>query len=102
MSQLQLQQQNQPKRDTFYFCMNLTEGEHWCVQSDIEKFLETCADAHLVYYRQLKDGHVPMYREVKIEGSVSSIEHFKRWFSSTPSPTTAYTLNVVKNPYKVD
>jgi hypothetical protein len=89
------------KYDTFYFCMYLTENEHWCMQSTIEKFLETCANAKLVYYRQLKDGHVPMHREVKIEGSQSSVEHFKRWFASTPSPQTAYSLDSVPNPHKV-
>jgi hypothetical protein len=63
------------------------------MQSTIENFLETCQNARLVYYRELKDGHVPMHREVKIEGDASSIEHFNRWFTNSPSAKNAYYLN---------
>jgi hypothetical protein len=82
--------------NTLYFCMYLTESEHGWAEFDISDFLtESCPGCKLVYYRQLKDGHVPMYREVKIEGPQSGLDCFKRWFHST-----SYKDFVEKNPHK--
>lgn len=87
---------------TFYFCLYLTESEHWCMESTIDKFLkEECPNTAIVYYRQLKEGHIPMHREVKLIGPESAIQCFKRWFSSTPKPDRSYALDVVKNPHRV-
>lgn len=63
----------------FYFCLKLTSDEHYIVQSNIEK---ECCESGLVllYYRQLKEGHVAMYREVKV-CSVNEVRlgKFKKW-----------------------
>jgi acylphosphatase len=87
--------------ETFYFCLKLTENEHDVVEGDIIKFAQTCDDLKLVYYRKLKDGHVAMIREVKLQGSKSSIKHFKRWVQNEPKPSQALVNHVVSNPYKV-
>ncbi len=50
----------------------------------------------LVYYRQLKDGHVPMYREVKVYGFIPDIMRFKTWMD-----TKGYSDHIEHNPYKV-
>lgn len=50
-----------------YFCLRLTENEHFLVKSSI---LEQCSELKLKlkYYRTLKEGHVPLYREIKVVG----------------------------------
>lgn len=49
----------------FYFTTELTEEEHWIVENMIQK---ECIKRgyELMYYRQLKTGHVPLIRECKI------------------------------------
>ena len=62
--------------DTFYFCLELTENEHYIVGDMIDVFcLENGYVFH--YYRKLSDGHVPMLRECKVEGK--NINRFKAW-----------------------
>lgn len=85
--------------ETFYFCINLTSGEHEIVEHDIEKFIATCDNGKLVYYRQLKDGHIPMFREAKIEATQSVIDHFKRWCFADKF---SIGHNFVQNPHKKD
>lgn len=88
--------------ETFYFCLKLTENEHYIVEDEIKAVLdEFTNDCNLVYYRKLKDGHVPMIREIKIQGSKSSIDFFKRWIQNYPKPSQALINHIVKNPYKV-
>ena len=87
--------------ETFYFCLELTENEHDIVEWTIKEFIKDCLeDTNLVYYRQLKDGHIPMIREVKIQGSKSSIDCFKRWVQNYPKRSQALINHVVKNPHK--
>jgi hypothetical protein len=54
-------------KDAHYFCLYLTENEHFIVEDQLR---DLCIEHEweLVYYRQLKDGHWPCYREVKIKG----------------------------------
>lgn len=52
--------------EEIYFCLYLTSNEHECVEQEIREFCQSNEGYELVYYRQLKDGHIPMYREVKI------------------------------------
>lgn len=60
-------------REEFYFTQNLTENEHYIVASLIE---EGCSKYGLTlqYYRKFKTGHVPMQRECKILGDISTIK----------------------------
>jgi hypothetical protein len=55
------------KNGEFYGCLNLTENEHYIIKDELEKF---CKANVLVlhYYRKLKRGHVPCYREFKVSG----------------------------------
>lgn len=55
------------KNNEFYCCLNLTETEHYIIEEELSRLCkENCLTLH--YYRKLKDGHVPMYREFKISG----------------------------------
>ena len=49
----------------YYFNLNLTENEHFIVEGDLLDFCNK-NDLTLLYYRKLKTGHVPMWREVKV------------------------------------
>lgn len=62
-------------RNELYFLTFLTESEHGFVESDIKEY---CANNNLefVYYRKIKGGHIPMWREVKVRGNVGK---FKKW-----------------------
>lgn len=55
-----------------YFCLKLTETEHDTVSCDLSQECKRY-NCYLVYYRKLKDGHVPMYREIKIRGHKNGI-----------------------------
>lgn len=52
----------------FYFTQNLTESEHGIVESMIR---EECKlrGIEVIYYRKFKTGHIPCYRECKINYS---------------------------------
>ncbi len=82
-------------REELYFCMYLTESEHWVMQTYIEECLKDCK-AELKYYRKLKDGHIPMHREIKIVGEKSAIQFIKRWLVDKK-----YDIDVVANPHRV-
>ena len=43
-------------RDELYFCLYLTEGEHFFVEGELEELCQN-HNLELLYYRQLKDGH---------------------------------------------
>lgn len=61
-----------------YFCLCLTENEHDIIKDSIQLYCEENG-LELKYYRKLKDGHVPMYREVKVCGDQYNINVFKNW-----------------------
>ena len=50
-----------------YGCFDLTTEEHFIVEDLLRKKCDEIG-AKLIYYRQLKDGHVPCIREFKAEG----------------------------------
>ena len=52
-------------KTTFYFTQYLTESEHCVVESMIR---EECAarNIEVIYYRPFKTGHIPCYRECKL------------------------------------
>ena len=79
--------------EELYFCLELTESEHYIVEDNIRK---TWPLLEMVYYRQLKEGHVPMIREIKLRGQKAEIQRFKRW-----AKLEKLTENVVKNPYSI-
>ena len=56
----------------FYTVIDATENEHFCLE---HFFLDFCQknQATLLYYRKMKNGHIPMKREVKIKGSNSLV-----------------------------
>ena len=81
--------------EELYFCIHLTENEHWLLECDL---LKQCRKwgCDLKYYRKLKDGHVPMYREAKLIGTKEQIGRMKGWLKRKK-----FTDHMEKNPYKV-
>jgi hypothetical protein len=81
--------------EELYFCLYLTENEHDIASHDIQ---EQCGNLGLEfkYYRKLKDGHVPMYREVKVRGTRTQIAKFKNWMISD-----SLDKQVKRNPHNV-
>lgn len=51
-----------------YGCFDLSENEHYIVEDLLRKKCDEIG-AKLIYYRKLKDGHVPCIREYKVEGA---------------------------------
>ena len=51
----------------YYFRLKLTENEHYIIEDSIKDFCNK-NDLQLVYYRKMKNGHIPMVRECKITG----------------------------------
>lgn len=76
-------------RQEMYFCLKLTENEHYIVEDMIKTECERLG-LKLLYYRQLKEGHWPMYREVKIVGDVGLFKPFLETIED----------NVEINPYR--
>ena len=62
-------------RQELYFCLNLTENEHYIVEDMIRDMCVT-HNIKFHYYRKCKEGHVPMIRECKVEGA--SVNYIKR------------------------
>lgn len=61
-------------KNELYFCLNLTENEHGVIEGML---LDLCSDKlKMNYYRELKDGHIPMYREVKFVGDIGIVRKF--------------------------
>ncbi len=50
------------------FTTKATESEHFLVEDEIKRQCDRCG-AKITYYGQLKSGHVPMMREVIIDGN---------------------------------
>lgn len=67
----------------YYFQLYLTENEHYCVEDDIFKY---CRDNGLTmnYYRPLKHGHEPCFRECKVTGA--DLRAFKKWLMKNSPP----------------
>lgn len=60
----------------FFFTLSLTENEHDFVDAMVrEKCQHLGMKFH--YYRKFKEGHVPMQREVKVEGTRLQIAQFR-------------------------
>lgn len=61
--------------DEIYFCLHLTENEHGVIWGELEQL---CKDKNLelLYYRELKEGHIPMYREVKLKGDIGYVRGY--------------------------
>lgn len=77
--------------EEMYFCLYLTENEHYIVQDQLAlKCL--CEGWKLMYYRELNEGHVPMYREVKIFGHRSMFERYMN--------QTGLVDHIRRNPHK--
>ena len=55
------------KGDEIYFCLYLTENEHYIVEDQLREWC-TFNSLSMKYYRKLKEGHWSCYREVKIVG----------------------------------
>ena len=68
------------KYKEIYFCLYLTENEHYIAEDKINRACDSFG-AKLLYYRKIKSGHVPMWREAKIVGNQTvvnrSINHLK-------------------------
>lgn len=79
--------------DELYFCLYLTESEHWIVENDINKMCGYL-NLRLCYYRELKEGHIPMFREIKISGNGTSIKRFKKYMRQEK-----YDEHIKENPY---
>ncbi len=81
--------------DELYFCLRLTENEHYVVEDEIRQKCEIC-NCQTIYYRMLKDGHVPLFREIKIQGHKFNLNHVKAFIYHF------YKDNITKNPHKHD
>jgi len=82
-------------RDESYFCLDLTENEHHIIEGYILDFIERNElDLELVYYRQLKEGHVPCHREVKLRGP--DLNYFQRFIDEH-----SIDDHMVPNPWRV-
>jgi len=58
---------NMSANNQLYFRLSLTENEHYIVNDMLsQKCSELGVD--LLYYRKLKNGHIPTIREVKVVG----------------------------------
>lgn len=89
-------------REDIYFCLDLTESEHEIISSELS---EVCATngLELVYYRKLKEGHIPMIREIKVRfhgkrpiffrfmSDKNLWNHAKRWENGKPTNWVPYT-----------
>ena len=58
-----------------YFCLKLTENEHHIIEEDLRTIC-LYEDLELIYYRKLKEGHIPMYREAKLKGNIWLVEKY--------------------------
>lgn len=81
--------------EELYSCIHLTENEHYIVEDDFQKKCDELGLA-LVYYRKLKEGHVPMYREFKVKGERLSLNQFKKFLKDG-----FYTEQMERNPHKL-
>jgi len=61
--------------DELYFCLHLTENEHGVVMGELEDLCKN-HDLDLLYYRELKEGHIPMYREIKLKGNIGYVRGY--------------------------
>jgi hypothetical protein len=68
-----------------YLCIHGSENEHYSIETKLRELFE------VKYYRQLKDGHVPLLREVKIVAEKWEVEKFVK----------DEQLTVYPNPYKI-
>lgn len=75
-----------------YFCLYLTENEHFIIENELKNVCNKL-NLKLQYYRKLKDGHVPTYREVKIIGD--NINKIKKYIKESK-----LYLHITKNPHK--
>jgi hypothetical protein len=64
--------------DETYFCMDLTEGEHFVVEDMLRTFCNENG-MELVYYREIKTGHIPCIREVKVRHDAGNRGLFLRF-----------------------
>ena len=62
-------------KNELYFTLNLTENEHYIVEDMIREFCKQNG-LTVLYYRKLKEGHVPMRRECKVKGDISKLLQF--------------------------
>lgn len=76
--------------DTVYFILNLTENEHYIVEDMIRDSLQESGYGELVYYRQLKQGHIPMRREVKIKFTNKRVFDMLKDYEKYLEPTNKY------------
>ena len=76
-----------------YFCLHLTESEHWIVADQIQTFCEG-KGLTLHYYRELKEGHEACIREVKVSGD--RVDHLRVFLEKEK-----LDLHIVDNPHSV-
>lgn len=80
-----------------YFCLHLSENEHRLTEQDVKEMCRLLG-LEFIYYRQLKEGHIPMYREVRLKGTRTRLGKFKTWMCSEQAMLEKF---VRKNPYKL-
>lgn len=76
-----------------YFCISATTSEHDVLQG----LLTTYCNMHeldLMYYRKFKDGHRPMYREVKVQGKISRLIPWLKENGVTPLKRSTRNLTI--------
>lgn len=81
--------------EELYFCMHLTENEHYFMEDDLHRQCQILG-LEMKYYRKLKEGHVPMYREIKIVGPKESVNRLKKYIRDEK-----YDEQIERNPHKI-
>ena len=65
-----------------YFRVRATENEHSFHEDDIRKYAEK-HDIQVIYYRKIRTGHIPTFREVKLSGPRGKLIEFRILFQDT-------------------
>lgn len=76
-----------------YFCIKANEAEHKYIEDELR---QRCA-IHLCkvdFYRPLKDGHINLYKEVRITGPREEIEHVRNFLQG------GMNIRFERNPHK--
>jgi len=78
--------------NTHYFRLYLTENEHYIVEGYLKDFCQK-NNLEFIYYRTLKNGHVPCVREIKVKGERWKIEKFLWDYDINTIPKEEYSEN---------
>lgn len=64
--------------EDLYFCIKLTEAEHTACEAKLKAECERTG-AKFLFWRKLVDGHVPLFREVKVQGNSIQLNEIRKF-----------------------